>query len=161
MFSSDGTGDFLSLSHLHFCHQGNLHFYGIINEEGSHLHFLAHHHDVVWRTAVAGGVRCSGGVWAWRAMLELWGRTGRRFVSFQETWEVGRFGYNKLRQSKQAGGAEGGEFFQVQIEASVSPHIKHSRPGLHSTLGPLETAAKKTLDQRPINMSQPLQDERE
>lgn len=39
MFSSDGKGDFLSLSHLHFGHQGNLHFYGIINEEESHLHF--------------------------------------------------------------------------------------------------------------------------
>lgn len=56
---------------------------------------------------------------------------------------------------KQAGGAEGDEFFQVQIEASVSPHIKHTEPGLHSTLGPLETAAKKTLDQSPINIFQP------
>lgn len=54
MFSSDGTGDFLSLSHLNFCHQSNLHFYGIINEEESHLHFLAHRHYVVWRTAVVG-----------------------------------------------------------------------------------------------------------
>lgn len=53
MFCSDGTADFLSLSHLHFCHQSNLHFYSIINEEESHLHFLAHRHYVVWTTPVA------------------------------------------------------------------------------------------------------------
>lgn len=56
---------------------------------------------------------------------------------------------------KQAGGAERGEFFQVQIEASASPHIKHTEPGLYNALGPLETAAKKTLDQSPINIFQP------
>lgn len=29
------------LVHLHFCHQSNLHFYSIINEQESHLHFPA------------------------------------------------------------------------------------------------------------------------
>lgn len=41
----------LSYSHLHFCHQSNLHFYGIINEQESHLHF----HSL---TATLSGERC-------------------------------------------------------------------------------------------------------
>lgn len=38
----------LSKSHLHFCHQSNLHFYGIINEQESHLHFSLARRPVVW-----------------------------------------------------------------------------------------------------------------
>lgn len=132
------------MSHLHFCYQSYLHFYGIINEDESHLHFLAHHHYTLSR-----GQRWQGGTSAQEACgsdsnvgvvglnqslvcLFCSGETGGSWVG----------GYNKLWQSNRQE-EQGDEFFQVQIEASVSPHIKHTEPGRHSTLWPLKTAAKK------------------
>lgn len=58
MFLSDGKGSFLSLSHLHFDHQSNLHFYGIINKEESHLHFI------LTSTTISGGGGIRGEQWS-------------------------------------------------------------------------------------------------
>lgn len=118
MYSSDGKGDFLSLSHLHFSHQSNLHFYGIINEEESHLHFLAHHHYNVWRTAVAEGTSAQK---AQRTAEPFWGCRAELsslviVLSFFFRRD-GRFAAVSTKSNRKEERED--EFFQVQIEATV------------------------------------------
>lgn len=110
----------LSWSHLHFCHQSNLHFYGIINEQESHLHF----HSL---TAALSGASCT--------FTGAMSQCAQRIKHLHDCFQA------DCGESVIAVWTERRVFrgFQVQIEAkaafaSAAAHIKHMEAELSSRL---------------------------
>lgn len=117
---SFSRGETFILVHLHFCHQSNLHFYSIINEHKSHLHFL-----VPFSRTGLEHIWCTGTC----IQLCVGVLLSTRETCKDKTKQLGDC-FNAVKYTVTIKQRQNDEGFQVQIEAkaplpSAGAHIKH------------------------------------